>query len=175
MVVIYSKGLNESLKFVCRNMGYNCTFKKAIPWKASWWLSEIKNPSQRRVVSSIDINDRVECNDEYIAESPRTFGERFKKHLKAPFPMCDHFNIIGHNTSIDNFSIVWREDQNLIRTIKEAIYIRVNYPSLNRNIGKYHMPHICLTSQSSLKKLTLKWLFYLPHGQNISHCSAKRL
>ena len=30
----------------------------------------------------------------------------------------------------------------LMRTIKEALYIRVNNPSLNRNIGKYHLPHI---------------------------------
>ena len=29
-----------------------------------------------------------------------------------------------------------------MRTIKEALYIRVNNPSLNRNIGKYHLPHI---------------------------------
>ena len=28
------------------------------------------------------------------------------------------------------------------RTIKEVLYIRVNYPSLNKNIGKYHLPHI---------------------------------
>ena len=35
-----------------------------------------------------------------------------------------------------------REDQNLLRTIKEALYVRVNNPSLNKNIGKYHLPHI---------------------------------
>ena len=29
--------------------------------------------------------DRVECDDEYIGESSRTFGERFKEHLKVPF------------------------------------------------------------------------------------------
>ena len=49
-----------------------------------------------------------------------------KEHLKAPSPIYDHFNITGHTTTIDNFSIVGREDQNLIRTIKEAIYIKVN-------------------------------------------------
>ena len=31
---------------------------------------------------------------------------------------------------------------NLMRTIKEALYIRVNDPSLNRNVGKYHLPHV---------------------------------
>ena len=86
--------------------------------------------------------DRVDCDEEYIGESSRTFGERFKEHQKAPFSIYDHYNITGHKISIDNFSIVGREDQNLMRTIKEALYIRVNSPSLNRNIGKYHLPHI---------------------------------
>ena len=41
-----------------------------------------------------------------------------------------------------------------MRTIKEALYIRVNNPSLNRNIGKYHLPHIwdeALFNTSELK------------------------
>ena len=86
--------------------------------------------------------DRLECNEEYIGESARTFGERFREHLKAPSPIYDHSNITGHTTTLENFSIVGREDQNLIRLIKESMYIRVNNPSLNRNIGKYHLPHI---------------------------------
>ena len=86
--------------------------------------------------------DRVECDEEYIGEFSRTFGERFKEHQKAPSPIYDHHNISDHMVSIDNFSIVGREDQNLMTTIKQALYIRVNNPSLNRNIGKYHLPHI---------------------------------
>ena len=54
----------------------------------------------------------------------------------------DHFNTTGHNITIDNFSIVGREDQNLSRLINEKLYIRVNNPSLNENIGTYHLPHI---------------------------------
>ena len=98
--------------------------------------------------------DRVECDEVYIGESCRTFGERFKEHQKAPSPMYDHYNITGHKISLDNFSIVGREDKNLMRTTKEALYIRVNNPSLNRNIGKYHLPHIwneVLLNTSELK------------------------
>ena len=84
----------------------------------------------------------MECDKEYIGESARTFAERFKEHQKAPSPIYDHSNIPGHNVTTDNFSIVGREDQNLMRAIKEALYIRVNNPSLNKNIGKYHLPHI---------------------------------
>ena len=55
--------------------------------------------------------------------------------------MYDHFNITGYNITIEIFSIVGRQDYNLIRTIKEALYIKVNNPFLNRNIGKHHLPH----------------------------------
>ena len=79
---------------------------------------------------------------EYIEESVRTFGERFREHLKAPSPIYDHSNITGHTTALDNFHIVGREDHNLMRLIKEAIYLRVNNPSLNGNIGKYQLTHI---------------------------------
>ena len=96
--------------------------------------------------------DRMECDEEYIGESSRTFGERFREHLKAPSPIFDHFNITGHNDTINNFNIVGREDQSLMRTIKEALYIRVNDPSLTRNIGKTicHMYGMgfCLTPQN---------------------------
>ena len=84
----------------------------------------------------------MECDEEYIGESSRTFGERFRKHLKAPSPIYDDSNITGHNITINKFSIVGKEDQNLMRTIKKALYIRVKDPSLNWNIGKYHLPHV---------------------------------
>ena len=60
----------------------------------------------------------------------------------APSPIYDHSIRSGHEVNLENFSIVGREDQNLTRTIKEALYIRANNPSLNKNIGKYHLPHI---------------------------------
>ena len=100
--------------------------------------------------------DRVECDEEYIGESSRNFGERFKEHQKAPSPMYDHYNITGHNINIENFEIVGRESQNLVRTIKEALYIRVNDPSLNRNIGKYHLPHIWDEVLHNISELKLK-------------------
>ena len=101
--------------------------------------------------------DRVECDEEYIGESSRTFRERFKEHQKAPSPIYDHYNTTGHLVSIDNFSIVGREDQNPMRTIKEGLYIRVNNPSLNRNIGKYNLPHIWDEVLHNTSKLKITW------------------
>ena len=73
------------------------------------------------------------------------------------FPGLDeYYNITGHNVTIENFSIVGREDQNLCRYIKEALYIRVNNPSLNKNMGKYHLPHIWDEVLHNTSELKLK-------------------
>ena len=82
------------------------------------------------------------CDEEYIGEISRTFEERYKEHLKEPSPIYGHNNQLGHSTNPDNFAIIWREDHDLVRTIKESLYFRVNNPTLNRNVGKYNLHHI---------------------------------
>ena len=79
-----------------------------------------------------------------------------KNTKKNPSPIFDHYNNTGHNISVDNFNIVGREDQNLKRAIKEALFIRVNNPSLNKNIGKYHLPHIWDEVLFNIPELKLK-------------------
>ena len=82
------------------------------------------------------------CNEEYIGETSRTMGVRYMEHLEEPSPIHAHSTQTGHNTIPGNFSIIGREDHGLARTIKESIYIRVNNPTLNRNIGYYNLNHI---------------------------------
>ena len=128
---------------VCYIYGVQVYFKGGTTIKILLMVPKDQDPIQKRsgVIYSYKC-DRVECDKEYIGESSRIFGDRFKEHLKAPSPIFDHYNITDHNVPIENFSIVGREDQNLMRTIKEALYIWINNQSLNRHIGKYHLPHI---------------------------------
>ena len=49
------------------------------------------------------------CDDEYIGETSRTFGERYKEHLKAPSAIHHHSIQTGHTTNQNNFQIVGRE------------------------------------------------------------------
>ena len=86
--------------------------------------------------------DQHRCNMEYIGGKGRSFGERYKEHLRAPCPILNHFQTIVHNIILENFSIVGRKSQGFTRTIKEAMFIRVNDPPLNRNLGKNQLPHI---------------------------------
>ena len=43
---------------------------------------------------------------------------------------------------LECFTIINREAQGTTRTIKEAMNIQVNDPSLNRKLGKYSLPHL---------------------------------
>ena len=66
-----------------------------------------------------------------------TFGERLKEHLRAAFLIYNHANTSGHHTILENFSIVGRMSHAIARTIKDAMFIRTNEPSLNRNTDRY--------------------------------------
>ena len=72
-----------------------------------------------------------------------------------PFPVSKQ-NQTGHTTNQNNFQIIGREGHNLTRNIKESIYIRVNNPTLNNNIGKFNLSHIWDRVLLNIKGLTLK-------------------
>ena len=65
-----------------------------------------------------------------------------KETFQGPSTIYNHANNTGHHTSVDKFSIVGRESDNLTRTIKWAMYIRVKDPSINKKIGKYQLSQI---------------------------------
>ena len=44
------------------------------------------------------------CEEEYIGESVRTFGDRLKEHLRAPSPIYEHSHSSGHCINVDSFS-----------------------------------------------------------------------
>ena len=84
----------------------------------------------------------IDCGEEYIGETSRTLEEYYREHLKEPSPIHPHGLHTGHQLNPDQFNIIGMEDQDLSRLTKELMYIRVNNPTLNRNIGKFSLSHI---------------------------------
>ena len=157
ITVPYNKGLSESFKNIGRKFGIQVHFKSGRTLKEELVAPKDKdNITKKSGVIYRFKCDRLECDEEYIGETSRTFGERYREHLKTPSPIHDHSNISGHTTSLDNFSIVGREENNLSRLIRESMYIRVNGPSLNKNIGKFHLPHLWDEVLNNSRELKLK-------------------
>ena len=59
---------------------------------------------------------------EYIEETGRNFGERYKEHLRVPCPIFNHSQTKGYLIKLETFSIVDRESQVITRTIKEDMH-----------------------------------------------------
>ena len=124
ITVPYNEGLSESMKNIGKNYGIQDHFKSGKPLKDELMAPKDKDHMTNKsgIIYRFKCN-RLDCDEEYIGERPRTFGERYKEHLKAPSPIHDHSNTTGHTNNINNFSIVGREEQNLSRVIKEAMFI----------------------------------------------------
>ena len=122
IVVPYTKGLSKRFKKTCNSLGIQAHFKSRV-------IYQFKCPHSN-------------CQEEYIGESGRPFGDRLKEHLRALSPIHHHSHIKSHPFIEECLTIVGRESQVVTWTIKEAMYIHVNDPPLNRKLGKYQLPHI---------------------------------
>ena len=68
------------------------------------------------------------CDEEYIGETSRTFGERFKEHLKGPSPIHNQSHNTGHTTTQDNFQIIGREDHGIAELLKNQYTLELTTP-----------------------------------------------
>ena len=143
IVIPYTKGTAESIKHICGKYGIQAHFKGNTTIKQILMKPKDRDPKDSK--SGLKYNyqcPQLDCNDEYIGETARTLGERRKEHLKQLSPIHRHSQATGHPIDNNKFNIIGREDWEQARTIKESIYIRVNNPTLNQNIGKYTLNHI---------------------------------
>ena len=67
-----------------------------------------------------------------------------------------HSSNTGHLTTQQNFQIIEMEGYALARNIKESIFTMVNHPTLNKDIGKFNLPHIWDRVLLNSPGLTLK-------------------
>ena len=143
IVIPYTQGLCESIKKICGRYGIQTHFKGGCTIKNLLVSPEDKDPmvSQSDAIYWYQCGD-LTCDDEYIGETSRIFGERYKEHLKDPSPIHHHNNQTNHPINQNNFKIIGREGHHMSRYIKESIFIRVNNPTLNNDIGKFNLPHI---------------------------------
>ena len=157
IVVPYIHGLEERFKRTCNSLRIQVHFK---------WTNTIKtllmspkdrdNKLQKHWVIYRFKCPHINCPEEYIDKSARTFGDRFKEHLRAPSPIHHDSQSTGHSVNPECLTIVERESQGVIRNIKEAMYIHVKDPSLNRNLGHYQLPHIWDEALQDIPSLQLK-------------------
>ena len=80
-------------------------------------------PKDKEELSTITNAHAWECSEQYIGESCRTFGGRFRELLRESSPIHLNSQMTGHQVDLECFTIISRETQGATRPIKEAMYI----------------------------------------------------
>ena len=143
IVILYTQGLCKSIKKICSRYGIQTHFKGNNTINNLLVSPKDKDPMANKSGAIYWFQcGNLTCDYECIAGTSRTFGDRFKEHLKESSPIHHHTINTGHPTTQHNFQIIGREGHGISRTIKDPIYIKVNNPTLKRNIGKYNLHHI---------------------------------
>ena len=128
---------------VCKAKGIQEHFKGTNTLRTLLVRSKDKDPKLNKsgVIYHLKC-PQINCTELYIGKSGRGLEDQIKEHPKAPNPIHHHSSSTGHPLRPQCFNIIHQETQGLSRNIKEAMFIHVNDPSLNRNLGKYQLPHI---------------------------------
>ena len=133
----YVKDLSEHLQRIFKS--YNVpSYHKPINTLKSILVNpkdKTKIENQCGIVYHIECQD---CNNDYIGETGRNMGTRFKEHTTRQGTISDvkdHIKATGHKISIENTKIIDKEDNWHRRKIREAIHIARRSPTLNRDKG----------------------------------------
>ena len=78
------------------------------------------------------------CHKQYIGETKRTLGKRFKVHTDDNHPSSavqEHIDLTGHPVTFNLIKMLCKEDKTR-RRVNEGIEIYKDGPALNRDHGR---------------------------------------
>ena len=97
MLVPCIHGLGERFKRTCKIKGIQVYFKGTNTFKTLFIIPKDRDSKlqQSGVIYKFKC-PHINCPEEYIGESGRTFEDRLKEHLRAPSPIHHHNNSTEH-------------------------------------------------------------------------------
>ena len=152
VVLPYIKGISEALKRTFNSYGITVCFKPTQTLRQL--LVAPKDKTEKKdITGPVYMNpcqgqtDQGPCTEVYIGETERSLKTRFLEHRRPSSTTSEvsqhiHIESPGHHVDLEKVQILDREPRYFERGVKEAIYIRVNQPSLNRDGGRYKLPKV---------------------------------
>ncbi|XP_072042908.1 uncharacterized protein [Amphiura filiformis] len=152
IVLPYIKGTSEALRRTFSNYGVRVCFKPTQTLRQL--LVSPKDKTEKEDIAGpvyfIPCQGKTlkgQCSESYIGETERSLKARFLEHRRPSSSSSEvskhiHIESPGHQVDLEQVKILDREPKYFERGVKEAIYIRVNQPSLNRDGGRYQLPRV---------------------------------
>ena len=148
----YIKGVSEALKRTYGAYGIRVAFKPTQTLRQL--LVSPKDKTEKKdtagpiyYIRCQGQTQRGQCTESYIGETERSLKTRFLEHRRPSSTSSEvsqhiHIESPDHHVELEEVKILDREQRYFERGVKEAIYIRVNQPSLNKDGGRYKLPRV---------------------------------
>ena len=158
IVIPYVSGVSEKLRRIFNKHSIPVYFKPGNTLRQRLVHPKDKTPHTHKsnLVYAVQCNE--ECEDFYIGETKQPLHKRMAQHRRANSSGPDsavhlHIKEKAHSFDDNNVQILDREDRWFERGVKEAIYVKVEKPSLNRGGGlRYQLSPIYNAALSSLPR-----------------------
>ena len=143
IVIPYVAGVSEKLRRIFNRQQIPVFFKPSHTLRQR--LVHPKDPiphsAKNNVVYAVQCSE--ECSDLYIGETKQPLNKRMYQHRRANSSGPEsavflHLKKEGHSFQDENVQILDREERWFERGVKEAIYVKIKKPSLNRGGGLRH-------------------------------------
>ena len=146
IVIPYVKDVSEQLRRIFKQYDIPAFFKPVNTIRQQ--LVRPKDPiSKEKVCGPIYHIPCSKCDATYIGETERSLRTRFMEHrrpssINSEVSRHIHTDKPEHQVDIKTVKILGTEPRWFERGVKEAIHIRVNKPSLNRDGGRFNLPAV---------------------------------
>ncbi len=131
---VYVKGLGEKIKRILNQYGVSTAFKTYKTIKQDLVAPKDKNPKEQK--TGVVYHIKCECGEDYIGETERQLKDRVPVHTRKSLveksAMAKHLHTANHKL-IPELKILDQEPDLLRRWVKEAIQIKRQKPSLNKD------------------------------------------
>ncbi|XP_050924570.1 uncharacterized protein LOC127140827 [Lates calcarifer] len=172
IVIPYVAGLSEKLRRIFNKHSIPVYFKPGNTLKQRLVHPKDRTPHTHKsnLVYAVQCNE--ECNDLYIGETKQPLHKRMAQHRRANSSGLDsavylHLKEKTHSFEDNKVHILDREDRWFERGVKEAIYVKVEKPSLNRGGGLRH--HLSPIYNAALSSLPRRLNNLTSRKNNLSH------
>ena len=146
MTIPYIAGVSEKIKKHLISFGIGAFFKPINTLRSKLVKIKDKTPWEKRshLVYGIKCGG-AGCHESYVGETQQALRKRMYQHTKPSAKeeqnsaVYNHLKATGHAFDLkDNVTILDSEESWVRRGVKEAIWERVESPSLNRRGGLRH-------------------------------------
>ena len=140
----YLRGMSEELCRVFRSHGVQTYLKPINTLRDQLVHPKDPTPTQSKSCVVYKLTCEEDSSHTYIGETKRTLTTRVKEHQKicsaVPTAIGEHIAATGHTISLASAQVLCREEHKTSRKVKEAVFIKQQKPTINRDTGVYLPP-----------------------------------